>query len=193
MNRSRHKVFQQRLRPADTVLDVGAHVGYYTLLSSAIVGADGLVWAFEPSARNTAFLRDHIRISRCDNVRVTQAAVSDAAGHSRFSFGTGSGTGHLTDAGPVEVRTVRLDNFCAEQQIWPDAIKVDVEGAELSVLQGGQETIACAQPLILLSTHGREVHHRCLDWLRGAGYTSHPIDGPDVDTATEILGVPAAA
>jgi len=189
--REQTRLFERHLRPGHTVLDVGAHVGYYTLLSSVLVGDAGRVWAFEPNPANAAFLRRHVEVNGRVNVRVEQAAVADADGTARFDFGTGSGTGHLADAGALEVRTLRLDGFCAEHGIRPDAVKIDVEGAELSVLRGAGDTFAAHRPVLFLSTHGAEVHRACLAWLRETGYQASPILGGDVETTTELLAVPA--
>jgi FkbM family methyltransferase len=187
------RLFARTVRPGSTVLDVGAHVGYYTLLSSVLAGDSGSVWAFEPNPRNCAFLREHARINRCGNVRVAQVAVSDAEGHVRFARGSGSGTGHLSEGGALQVRTVRLDDFCRERGIHPDAIKVDVEGAEMSVLEGARETLRSARPTVFLSTHGVEVHRRCLDWMRDAGYLLQPILGEDIGSSSEVVCTPGPA
>ena len=189
--REQTRLFERHLRPGATVLDVGAHVGYYTLLSSVLVGEAGRVHSFEPNPVNAEFLRRHVRINRLSNVRVEQAAVAERAGTARFDFGTGSGTGRLADAGALEVRTVRLDDYCAEHGLAPSAMKIDVEGAELSVLAGGRETLARHRPVIFLSTHGAEVHRASLQVLRGLGYTLSPILGSDLDATSEVLALPA--
>lgn len=182
--------FQRHLRPGDCVLDIGAHVGYYTLLSSALVGDTGRVVSFEPDPRNARFLRRHVRINGRHNVRVEEAAVSDTGGSARFAHGTGSGTGRLDRSGGFEVRTLRLDDYCAERAIVPNAVKIDVEGAELAVLSGGRETIRGARPVVFLSTHGAEAQRACLAFLREADYDIAPIGGRDVESSSELLCSP---
>jgi FkbM family methyltransferase len=186
-------LFEQLIRPGQTVLDVGANVGYYTLLASVLVGPEGRVHAFEPEPRNAGFLRRHAQINRRRNVTVQQAAVSDRAGTGRFDFGSGTGTGHLADAGALEVRTVRLDDYCAEHGLAPSAIKIDVEGAEMSVLQGARGTLERHRPILFLSTHGAEAHRASLAFLRGLGYGVRPILGGDVEATSEVLATPAGA
>lgn len=181
------RLFEQQLRPGATLLDVGAHVGYYTLLAARLVGSGGSVYAFEPNPRNCAFLRRHVAANGCDHVRVEEAAAANVNGVAGFDFGTGSGTGHLAAGGAVEVRTVRLDDFCRDHDIAPDAIKIDVEGAELDVLHGAEQTIVAHRSTIFLSTHGAAVHAHCLGWLRERGYSLQPITDTDLDTATEVL------
>ena len=184
------RLFQAHVRPGATVLDVGAHVGYYTVLSATLAGPSGAVWSFEPNPMNAAFLRRHAEINGLRQVRVTQAAVSDAEGTARFDFGTGSGTGHLASDGAIEVRTVRLDDVCAANGIVPRAVKIDVEGAEAAVLEGFAATVDSARPVIFLSTHGPGPHARCVAWLRARGYRLSPIVGESVDGATELLCTP---
>ncbi|HEU0298322.1 MAG TPA: FkbM family methyltransferase [Longimicrobium sp.] len=185
--REQTRLFQEHIRPGATVLDVGAHVGYYTLLAAVLAGESGRVHAFEPNPQNADFLRRHVRINRLGNVRVEQAAVSDRAGAARFDFGTGSGTGHLAQGGALEVRTIRLDDYCAEHGLAPAAVKIDVEGAEVSVLEGARRMLERHRPVIFLSTHGTEVHAASLAFLRGLGYRVSPILGGDVESTTEVL------
>jgi FkbM family methyltransferase len=182
--------FVRWVRPGSTVIDIGAHVGYYTLLASILAGDKGSVWAFEPEPTNAAFLRRHMWLNHCSNVHVEELAVSDASGSARFGLGKGSGTGHLDHNGNINVKTVRLADFCALRGITPTALKIDVEGAEAAVLEGARELIETARPVIFLSTHGPQVHRQCLDWLRAAGYSVKPILGGDVEDTPEILCLP---
>lgn len=188
--REQTRAFTERLGAGDVVLDIGANVGYYTLLSSVLVGDNGRVFAFEPDPRIARWLRRHVQMNGRQNVRVEEAAVSDTRGTARFERGGGSGTGHLAREGGFEVRTLRVDDFCAERGIRPSAIKIDVEGAEGAVLAGARETIAAARPIIFLSTHGVDVHRACLDTLAAADYEVAPIIGRDVQSSTELLCTP---
>ncbi|HEX2166776.1 MAG TPA: FkbM family methyltransferase [Longimicrobiales bacterium] len=181
------QLFQQQIPAGATVFDVGAHVGYYTLLSAVLTGPRGRVFAFEPNPVNHTFLQRHVTLNRLANVTVENAAVSDRNGTAAFAFGTGSGTGRLDAGGKLEVRTLRLDDFCRAQDVRPGFIKIDVEGAELHVLRGAAENIEAHHPVIFLSTHGPQVHSECLAWLRERNYALHPIAGADLQTASEVL------
>lgn len=181
------RLFQQHVPAGASVFDVGAHVGYYTLLSAVLVGPKGRVLAFEPNPTNHAFLCRHVALNDLGNVTVEHAAVSDRSGTATFAFGRGSGTGRLAAEGALEVRTIRLDDVCRDRGLQPGFIKIDVEGAELSVLQGAVELVRAHHPVIFLSTHGPEIHARCLAWLRAFGYTLEPVDGRDLDSAHEVL------
>ena len=185
------RLFEEHVRPGATVLDVGAHVGYYTLLSAVLAGPSGRVVAFEPDPANASFLRRHVALNRLGQVTVEEAAVSDRAGTARFGRGSGSGTGHLAGEGGVEVRTVTVDGVCGEQGLTPSAIKIDVEGAEAAVLRGARETLARARPVVFLSTHGPEAHAASLALLRELGYALSPILGGGIDTTPEVLALSA--
>lgn len=185
-------LFERHVRPGHTVLDVGAHAGFYTLLASRLVGPRGAVWAFEPEPRNARALQRHVAINRCDNVCIEQAAVAEGEGEARFSTGTGSGTGSLSDGGTLTVRTVGLDRFCADHAIEPSAIKIDVEGAEAAVLRGAAHTLRRHRPVLFLSTHGPDAHAASLALVREHGYRAQPILGTDPETASELLCVPRA-
>lgn len=185
--------FVRWIGPGATVIDVGAHVGYYTLLASMLAGEKGSVWAFEPEPTNAAFLRQHMYLNHCSNVHVEELAVSNATGRARFICGKGSGTGHLDVGGDMEVRTIRLSEFCEERGINPDALKIDVEGAEVDVLEGAREVIARSRPVIFLSTHGPAIHRQCMSWLRELGYTLKPMLGATLDDTPEVLALPGRA
>lgn len=186
-------LFAAHLGPGDVLFDVGAHVGYYTLLGARLVGDRGRVLAFEPDPRNASFLRGHVRVNRAANVTVIQAAAGDTEGSVRFAAGTGSGTGHVSEAGGMEVRICRLDDVAAAQDALPTHLKIDVEGAELDVLKGAKQTLAAARPTIFLSTHGAAVHADCCGLLAECGYHLKPILGDDLETAREILCLPPSA
>lgn len=185
--------FVRWIGPGATVIDVGAHVGYYTLLASMLAGETGSVWAFEPEPTNAAFLRQHMYLNHCSNVHVEQLAVSNESGRARFVCGKGSGTGHLDSGGDMEVRTVRLADFCEARGIKPNALKIDVEGAEIDVLEGARDVITTTRPVIFLSTHGPALHRQCMAWLRELGYTLKPILGGSVENTAEILALPDGA
>src|ERR1041385_2148369 len=149
------QAFQKIIKPGDVVFDVGAHYGYYTLLSSELVGAKGKVFAFEPSPGNIPRLKKHLDINHCNNVQVIELALSDHEGTARFDNQAGSGTGHLSPDGRIEVQITSLDAISVRLPL-PNVMKIDCEGAEIKVLKGGEKTIRSARPAIFLSTHGDE-------------------------------------
>jgi FkbM family methyltransferase len=172
------QAFQKIIRPGDVVFDVGAHYGYYTLLSSALAGPQGKVFAFEPSPGNIPRLQRHLRINHCDNVTVLEVALSDHEGTARFDNLAGSGTGHLSPDGRIEVAVTALDSLSSRLPV-PKVLKIDCEGAEVEVLKGGERTIRSAGPVIFLSTHGDSLKQTCFRLLQGWGFAPSELHGDD--------------
>ena len=189
----KQRLMSSMLHPGDTMYDVGANVGYYTLLASHSVGPTGHVIAFEPLPANVRLVQRHLRLNRVRNVEVQEVAVSERDGHARFAPHASNAMGKLSESGTVEVRMVSLDSIVTSAR-FPDPrlLKVDVEGAELGVLRGAARLLQRARPSILLATHGAEVHRQCCDFLRGAGYSLRPIDESisSIDATDEILATP---
>ena len=183
-------VFQEQVKEGQVVYDIGAHVGYYTVLGSMAVGPQGRVIAFEPFPFNLRQLRRHIRLNRCDNVTVVEKCVGDRSGRVRFAPGSGTGTGRVAPDGPLEFDMLTLDEAVAEDAFAPpDFMRIDVEGAELSVLEGAREVIARSRPAILLSLHGEHLERDCSGLLTAWGYRLEPIKTTRA-ADTEMLATP---
>jgi len=138
------------LSPGMTVLDIGAHHGFYTLLASYKVGSSGRVLAVEASARERQRLTLHLRINGCRNVQVEGCALGEVEGQAEFHLVLGGQTGCNSLRKPVvseptqkiSVRVRRLDDVLADRCLEKvDLVKLDVEGGELAVLKGGQELL----------------------------------------------------
>jgi FkbM family methyltransferase len=149
---------EKMLRPGMTVLDAGAHHGLYTLLASRRVGKRGRVIAFEPSPRERKRLRRHLWLNRSKNVAVQSCALGDEHREAELFLVTGredwcnSLRAPQIDARTVTVRVEleRVDDVLEKLGIARvDFIKLDVEGAELSTLQGARATLAASRPVIL--------------------------------------------
>jgi len=152
-------LFAETVTEGAVVYDIGAHVGFYTLLASEIVGPRGKVIAFEPLPQNLHYLNRHLSINKCDNVKVIEAAVAEESGTAFFTEGTSSSMGYLSLAGNIEVKKVALDELMFNGKILPpEYLKIDVEGAELMVLSGAKSVLTQYHPTIFLATHGLEVH-----------------------------------
>ena len=164
------------MRPGMVILDVGAHVGYYTRLFAAGTGASGRVIAFEPHPRTHRTLRDNLR--RLDNVTALQVAVAESAGQAElydYLMMSASGSLHYdesmaalqreqmseSDVAPrrqddfemqtYRVATAPIDQCLAEMNIEQvDLVKMDIEGAEMGALRGMKQTIAHSPGLILV-------------------------------------------
>jgi FkbM family methyltransferase len=158
-----------------TVYDLGAHVGFYTLLFSRLVGPAGVVHAFEPVPRNISYLMRHLRLNRATNVRVQELAVTRQTGTVAFDSSSGVSTGRVVPSAASKmsrVPAVSLDDFIyARGHESPDLIKMDVEGGESDVLAGMSRLLAERPPVLLVSVHGGSRWRECMVALASAGYT----------------------
>jgi FkbM family methyltransferase len=178
--RAEQDVFARTVRSGDVVYDLGANVGFYTLLAAKLAGPTGRVVAFEPVPRNLGYLRRHLALNQCENVSVVAAAVSDRSGTARFRDGPAHTVGTLArDERGYDVQVVALDDYCAAPA--PRVIKIDVEGAEADVLRGAARVLREARPIVLLSTHSTALRHECIGLLAEAGYGVVPMGGDPAD------------
>jgi FkbM family methyltransferase len=187
-------VVSDRLRPGDTFVDVGAHIGWYTTLAARAVGPAGRVFAFEPFPRNHALLSANVASNGLDQVQITHAAVSDAPGSITVAVQGESDSGSVT-AGPwgstdsVEVPAVTLDGVVpADADV--AFIKIDVEGFERHVLDGAPSTLQRTRAVLIELNRGAleiagSSPEEIVALLRDAGFTDqrlvdHPgsADGP---------------
>jgi FkbM family methyltransferase len=152
---------------------VGAHYGYYAL-RAARAAPRGACHAFEPFPGNFWFLEHHLRWNRLGHATAHRFALAGRDGTRGFGGG-GSGTGRM-DGGGLRVETRSLDSLVREGVCpAPTYLKIDVEGAEAEVLEGARSLRE--QPNFLcVSTHGREVHRRCLGLLKEFGHAAHDLE-----------------
>lgn len=139
------------LRPGDTFVDVGAHVGWFTVAAGLAVGAGGKVLAFEAFPANAQLLRRNVAENRLGHASVVHAAVTDTPGFLDVGIQPGSDSGSVT-AGPgagdvVRVPAVRLDDVVPTGPV--QLIKIDVEGFEARVLAGGVRTLSATRYVLI--------------------------------------------
>ncbi|MHB1225547.1 MAG: FkbM family methyltransferase [Gemmatimonadaceae bacterium] len=161
------------MRPGDTVWDVGAHKGFVTLCAARRVGRNGSVHTFEPSERNRAVLRRHVRWNRWPNTVVHPFALSDYDGECCFG-GTGTSKMYALGGGS-EVVQVRTAATLVAQDVCPAPtfVKVDVEGAEGCAIAGLLPVLP-RNARLLIAMHGPEADERCCTLLGDAGFRLVP-------------------
>lgn len=192
---NKQALFARTVTHGSVVFDVGAHVGFYTLLASVLTGPSGRVFAFEPMPNNINHLRKHLRLNSVTNVTVIEKAVADAAGAATFTASNSNFEGHLLLGGELKVETVSLDELVERGVLPPpDFIKMDIEGAETQALNGARKLIAKYHSTIFLGTHamsdlGYNTHEPCCQLLRELGYRLVPIGANALDSTNEILAV----
>jgi len=180
--------FQRMVKHGFVVIDVGAHVGFYSLLASELVGQGGRVIALEPLPENLRALRAHLEMNHVTNVAVLEMAVSDECQTAPFVAGENSSMGQLCSDGAMVVETVTLDYLFLNGLVpKPDCIKMDVEGEETAVLKGAQTLLAEAHPIIFLAAHGSSKKQECCDFLANLGYGFTFVRDGSADADWEIL------
>ena len=175
----------RRKAPSEGICwDIGANVGLYTLLFSR---CSKHVFAFEPLPRNIRYLARALEVNRVSNATIIPCAMSDCVGLSGFQRGANWAEGRLDSTGRQPVAVVSADTFAATYKVIPSLLKVDVEGAELSVLKGAQELLMHHKPMILLSTHGESRRVDCFELLKSMGYSRfEPLNGDEIPRASEF-------
>jgi FkbM family methyltransferase len=151
-------------RPGHHVLDIGAHIGLFSVVLSRLVGPRGRVFSFEPTPHLRATLHDTVRMNSCEhNVTIHGEALSATTGHAVFhdTGEVGSNANSLVEsarsARRLDVATVSVDDFAATHHIKLDVLKIDAEGAELSILEGARETLTSSRPAVQLEVHPAQI------------------------------------
>lgn len=149
------KLFKDSIHKGMVVVDVGAHIGYYTLLAAERVRENGVVFAFEPDESNYALLINNIEQNKYSNVTPVQKAVTSSAGTVKLFLdahesGEHSLVGDERRQKAVLVDSVALDDFLDEDCV-VDVIKMDIEGAEMAALLGMNKVIARSPRLAIFT------------------------------------------
>jgi FkbM family methyltransferase len=196
------------LKPGDCALDVGAHIGFFTMQMAAAVGSEGLVCAFEPLDTNADLLEQSIAENRFGGrVRFQRAAAGAAPGVATLTFPAetlNSGGAYLLRDGSAplagnrktEVPVVALDALDLRRPV--RFIKMDVEGAEPQVLRGAAGLLQRDRPLILSELHPTQLERasgispeQFLAQITAFGYRAHRIERAAIGAA--ITHAPADA
>ncbi|WP_354702412.1 methyltransferase [Paraconexibacter sp. AEG42_29] len=177
------EALRRHVSPGDVVCDVGANIGFFSLVLARLTGPDGRVHAFEPSPREAGACRRNAQVNGFEHVVVHQAAVGAAAGRAPFLLVDEHSWSHLADRGSHAraVATIDVDVVALDTLDWgasgpPRLIKLDVEGSERAALQGMSGLLADVRPVLVIELH--ETNHEVADLLEGHGYVLQNLDGP---------------
>ncbi|MBI5241748.1 MAG: FkbM family methyltransferase [Elusimicrobia bacterium] len=195
----------RHLKAGEVFFDLGANLGYYSLLACKLAGAAGSVYAFEPSPFLLPLLKDNLRGK--PNAHAVGKAISDSAGVARFFIAPLPyiGTSSLRPdwqqgTKPVEVETVSLDDYCRSQAMSPTFLKIDVEGIEDRVIAGSSGMLRKGSPVIALEVIFnpiQEAYRKALRLLQELGYRPlaiqddgglRPLEYGGIDAYLEELG-----
>jgi FkbM family methyltransferase len=178
----------KNLPPDGTFIDIGAHIGYYSVKAAAVLGPNGRVVSIEPNPVTLGTLRANVGQAKGGKISVQPVACSDREAVLKFYAAPRQNTGESSlssknagqegaIAGTYEVRARPLDDIAAELGLTRvDVVKIDVEGAEMLVLKGAKSTLARFHPVLIIEL--KDYQLKAMDtstaevqeWLRSRGY-----------------------
>jgi FkbM family methyltransferase len=185
------KILEERLRPGTVFYDLGANIGLFSLVAARLVGPAGRVVSFEPDPETAGRLRRNLERNGFQNSTVIEAGVWSSSGKQAFQASDESSPDHGVGrfetgeaAGSTLVECVALDDFVASGPA-PDAIKCDVEGAEVEVLRGAREILRSRRPWIVCEIHSARNGDAVRKILSEAGYRIETVDSNHIVAAPE--------
>lgn len=179
-----YRAMIRTLKPGDVFYDVGANMGYFSLVAARMVGPAGRVVAFEPVPECAEGVRRNLALNDLGHASVLEVAVGDRVGRAELQVVTEASqsvlcglTTNRTTREVIEVEITTLDALVGAGTIAPpDVVKLDVEGAELLILRGMRKTLAAHGPMLICEVHGEKAAFAAL--IDDLGYRSHHLDGP---------------
>lgn len=157
--REETRMIQKTLRPGMTVIDIGANIGYYTLMEARAVTKTGRVYAIEPEPHNFELLHRNVKLNNYQHVDMFQIGISDETGLAKLYVSEYSNLHNLlcplfakNEDSAIDIKVYRLDDFVLEHRIIPsniDLIRMDIEGYEVKALEGMDEILREAERLNL--------------------------------------------
>lgn len=173
------------IHPGAVVYDIGANVGFFTILAARLVGSGGHVFAFEPVPGNVEAITHNLRLNRQSNATVLCVAVAEQTGRASFALTRHIGGAALASVGAppdatkqINVDTLAIDDGVRQGQLRPPSVvKIDVEGAELLVLRGMTGTLSLHKPIVVFEVDDANQQSMqskwssCVSLLQAYGYT----------------------
>lgn len=168
--------FVETIKPGDRIIDVGAHLGFYSLLFCSVIGSEGFVHAFEPYIENACWLHQSIDANKYENIRVYLSALSDSNRIAKFNIQTKESTGGGSIATKLKIHEKDSVNYVSVQKlddyidiIGPvDYIKIDVEHEDLRTLRGATKFLEKFKPTVIMDMHCQE--DEIINFFHDIGY-----------------------
>jgi len=163
------ELVKRTIKEGNVVVDIGANIGYFTLIFAKLVGKNGSVFAFEPELNNFNILKKNIEINNYANVKLVKKAISDKTKIMRLFLNDSNKGSHTlgkqkNNKQSTEIESVRLDDFFdINNKI--DFIKIDIEGAEIDAINGMSKILQNNKDLKILIEYNPLM-------LKGFGITS---------------------
>jgi FkbM family methyltransferase len=187
-------ILSKTLKPGMVFYDLGANIGFFSLLAARLVGAAGQVFSFEPDPEVAGRLRGNISRNGFLNAKVVEAGVWSASGNVNFvaadlsspDRGVGRFVAGEAAAAGTPTRCVALDDFIRGAPR-PNVIKCDVEGAEIEVFRGAEKLIKAHRPLILCEIHSDANDKFLREYFGRFGYSFESVDDRHVLAAQQFV------
>jgi FkbM family methyltransferase len=189
------------VKPGDVAYDVGAHIGFFSVLLQQLAGATGMVVAFEPNPDVTARLTRNLELNQGARAIVVAEAVAGRSDQMSFQPGNSTSEGSALPpprtfdrndtAEAMLVQSTTIDDFVGAGHPPPALIKLDVEGLEGEVLEGAQSTLTSHHPIVLCELHAWATPKATARRLVDLGYSLTDSAGDDVSLATVGDGLAA--
>jgi FkbM family methyltransferase len=168
---------RRHLRPGMTFYDIGANIGFFSLLAARIIGPEGRVVAFEADPEVAQRFRDHVERNHFSTISIEQKAVWSETRPVFFArtdpeTSPDRGLGHVvagSAASAIRVQATSLDDFL-QTSLAPDFLKCDVEGAEVEVFSGAKRLLKENRPILLCEIHSEENRRVLLEEFTRLGY-----------------------
>ncbi len=181
-----------------TIYDVGANIGYLSLIFARLIGMEGKVYAFEPLPENSQRIADHIALNSLQNIiHLIPYAVSDHEGIQTFLVHWHTALSRLTTCShkdnefikKIEIKSLRLDDFVfRDGNPQPNIIKIDIEGGGVKAIPGMLEIVRKARPILFMELHGPEEHKAAWEVLKQNNYTICKMQkGYPIITSMDVL------
>ncbi len=172
------------------IFDVGTFIGASSLVFAKMVGEKGKIVGFEPNPYNRERIEQNFDLNKklASRITISSVALSNIDGNMIMTMSKEIDNGHSStsrlnqshptlhnnqlpsDFEEISVETKRLDNYVKETSLYPDIIKIDIEGAEYEFLEGGRETIHKYRPVLYIEIHSEFCAIKCMDFLNSEGY-----------------------
>ena len=178
------KALVDHLRPGMTFYDVGANIGFFSLMAARLVGPKGRVVSFEADPEIAARLQENLARNQFTHAQVEQKAVWSEPSTVSFervdpNTSPDRGLGHVSPngsaPGSITVEAISLDQYIASHPA-PDLLKCDVEGAEVAVFRGASKLLSGKRPILLVEMHSPENQRALLELFAGYGYRCLNLD-----------------
>ena len=182
-------IVKRRLKSGAVVIDIGAFLGWYSIIAARIVGSLGKVYAFEPNPKQVERLKESLFLNQAQQVHIVEAAASDKNGSALF-YDAESGSSLIKNEAEghigykikgFKVKTMTLDTFVKQRGIRKvDFIKIDAEGADYLVLKGAAALLQKqTAPDLMVEVIDKELiragasSSEVIEYLKGFGYTPY--------------------